>query len=173
MTAGRELTDRLYTLCLAYLEREEAYQTQLLEVLQTVRQCLVQGDLARLQAVVRDSQDLQRVAREMERERHDLLAEAAVALRVPDSRGLTIGRIAQALDRQRRDQLMERAAALRQLVQRVRRTNEGNALLLRHHVELLRRVLHTLVGEPTAGTLYGPGGEVDAPCDGAIVRTVG
>ncbi len=173
MTAGSDLTDQLFTRCLSYLEHEEAYQAQLLETLQTIRQCLVQGDLARLQAVTRERLDLRRVGREMERERRELLAEAAVALRLPGPHGLTIGQIAQAYRGERRRILLERAAALRQLLERIRHTNEGNALLLRHHLELLRRVLHTLVGEPTAGTLYRPSGEVDAPCDGAIVRTVG
>jgi len=173
VTIRTELTDRLFTHCLAYLEREEAYQSELLEMVQLVRQCLIQGDVARLQTVVREAEDLGRVGAEMERERRELLAEAAVALRMPSARGLTVRRIAQHLRPDHRRRLVERAEKVRDLVERVRRLNEGNAMLVRHHLELLRQVLHTLVGEPTAGTLYGPAGEVVAPSEGAIVRTVG
>jgi len=165
--------EQLYLRCLGYLEREEALQAQLLEFAQTMRQCLVQGDLGRLQAMVRSSGDLWRVRNELAREREELISDAAVWLRFAPERSIRLRDIAEQLPSPWSEALLERAESLLSTVRQIEELTAGNTALLRHHQELLRQVLALLVGDLPPADTYSPAGREARAEKGLVVRTQG
>lgn len=165
--------EQLYLRCLSYLEREEALQEQLLELAQTIRRCLVQGDLNRLQATLRMHADLRRVRQELDHERRELTSDAAVQLRLPVEQPVRLRQIARALPDPWGAELLEQADRLQRLVTEIDQINIGNALLVRHHQELLRQVLYQLTGEQPAGETYAPHGQEGRALQGVLLRTQG
>jgi hypothetical protein len=157
--------------CLAHLEQEEAFQTQLLELAQGMRDVLIKGDLEGLARILRERQDLERLVQERKAARRRLQAQAAVLLRESNA-AITLTDIVQRLGPEA-GVLRQRLGELKRLANRIARLNLGNALLIRHHLEFLHRVLHQLIGEPASVERYRPAGTERSGCSGVLLQTQG
>ncbi|TVR47168.1 MAG: flagellar protein FlgN [Planctomycetota bacterium] len=127
------------------LRQELALYRKLLALAQRKREALVSNDLAALHVINDEEQSHSRDGMRQRQLREDLLR------RLAEGRGLSVGEVnlAQVQDwagQTLRGQLQHLGEELRAVVQELQRCNDGNQLLLRTALGLVREMLGTITG---------------------------
>ena len=163
MNVEKDLMEGTAVYCLVQLRREVELLEQCQEALTTVRRALRDGPSEGLADAIELQQQSERLLSANQTERTRLVNRLAIALDVPASQA-TVGRLMLRLgpgDVEAQLQSLRRRA--RNAAKQVERLCRGNAALIAHRLELMRRLLNAL-GAGHADT-YEPTGEMLPPSD--------
>lgn len=163
MSVERDLIEGTADYCLIQLRREVELLEQCQQALSAVRQALREGPSDGLMSAIDLQQQSERLLSANQAERTRLVNRLAIALDVPASQA-TIGRLLLRLPRgDQESQLQSLRRRARNAAKQVERLCRGNASLIAHRLELMRRLLNALGAAQTE--TYEASGEMQPPAD--------
>ena len=156
MTANED--NSTWKLCLEHLKREEVVLNRSCHALQQVREALRANNGDALLAAVEAQQQTEKQLCGLQADRARFVNRLAVALDVPASHA-TVGRLMRRMDGEHRLELQRARRQVRNASKAVERLCRGNAALISHRMEMIRRLLYAL-GATNTGA-YQKTGEAD------------
>ena len=156
--------------CLAHLEQEEAMLSATLQTLRDMRTALMHRDLQRLTEALERQQHTAKAAAELRTVRATLRARIAEMIRVPADH-VTLGLLAAQLTDAMQQRMLGYQKRLSDMAAEVALLNRGNAVLIRHSVGLLQRLLMCLTGGDESTDRYARSGQREEGDCGSIFET--
>ncbi len=141
------------------LNEEGLLYGELLEVLESEKESLLEQDLKRLTAGLEIKQDLLRRLQHLERRRRELQTGLAARLGFPEHT-LTLKRLAALLPKAEGERLSRQRTWFKAVVSRVRALQRGNRALVAHGLALTRNSLRFLEENLADGYVYHAGGRM-------------
>ena len=153
-------SNRAALTCFAHLEHEEAMLRDTLDMLQAIRQALLERNFERLATALQRQQRVARAAVELRAKRDRLRDWMAATLKTAASE-LTLSVLLEHLGEPLQGQLRCRQQKLSEMARQVHLLNHGNAQLIRQSMDLLRQLLDGLTGTDQGPPRYTSHGRIE------------
>ena len=160
-----KLTEILQT-----LQKMIGFHRQLLDLMRSERDVLIQADIQAIQTVTQNKQSILENIRRLEIDRQKLIAELASIWKKP-ARDLSLANIIHLIQGENlklADQLRSASTALTVLIQRISEQNQSNATLVEQSLHHISEMKKNVLGEAVPHTdVYNPQGQKSGGMPGA------
>ena len=141
------------------LEKSESIYQQLLPVFQKEKRATLSSEPGRFSAIVEEKEALLAQLRQLDRQRHLILHQISAVWNIPVN-DLRLSTVADKLEGSQSAQIRELRRSLKGLVQKIKRSNEENRLLIKHCLDIVQGTLGFFHQMVMPKDVYGASGRV-------------